>query len=187
MSIQIAQPVGLPFCELNWAASAGMYSRLLAKITGITPAWLTFSGMYVEDPPNCLRPTIRRAYCTGIRRCACSMKMTAAITTRPTRTTSENTSYPWVCLIPHSAAGNVEITEVKMRIDIPLPMPRSVMSSPSHMMTAVPAVIVMTMMSRVVILSLTSSEPLQLPWKIAPVLASATMPVDCRMASPRVR
>ena len=38
-------------------------------------------------------------------------------------------------------------TWVKMRIDMPLPMPRSVISSPNHMMTAVPAVIVMTMMS----------------------------------------
>jgi hypothetical protein len=30
---------------------------------------------------------------------------------------------------------------------MPLPMPRSVISSPSHMITAVPAVIVMTMMT----------------------------------------
>ena len=54
---------------------------------GMMPAWLTFRGMYVEEPPNILRPTILRAYCTGIRRCACSMKTTAAITTRPMRQT----------------------------------------------------------------------------------------------------
>ena len=47
----------------------------------------------------------------------------------------------------HSEAGKVATTWVKMRIDMPLPMPRSVISSPNHMMTAVPAVIVMTMMS----------------------------------------
>ena len=35
--------------------------------------------------------------------------------------------------------------EVKISSDMPLPMPRSVMSSPSHMMTPVPAVIVRTM------------------------------------------
>jgi preprotein translocase subunit SecY len=46
-------------------------------MTGITPAWFTLSGMYVEEPPNILRPTMRRAYCTGMRRCPCSMKMTA--------------------------------------------------------------------------------------------------------------
>jgi hypothetical protein len=32
----------------------------------------------------------------------------------------------------------------KIRTDMPLPTPRSVMSSPSHMMTPVPAVIVIT-------------------------------------------
>ena len=34
---------------------------------------------------------------------------------------------------------------VKISTDMPLPTPRSVISSPSHMMTAVPAVMVMTM------------------------------------------
>ena len=37
--------------------------------------------------------------------------------------------------------------EVKISSDMPLPTPRSVISSPSHMITAVPAVIVMTMMT----------------------------------------
>ena len=37
---------------------------------------------------------------------------------------------------------------------MPLPMPRSVISSPSHMITAVPAVIVMTMIRNVWVLSL---------------------------------
>ena len=37
------------------------------------------------------------------------------------------------------------MTWVKIMIDMPLPTPRSVMSSPSHMITAVPAVMVMTM------------------------------------------
>ena len=64
-------------------------------MTGMTPAWLTFSGMYVEEPPNILRPTIRRAYCTGIRRWACSMKMTAAMMTRPITITMPKTHQPW--------------------------------------------------------------------------------------------
>ena len=33
-----------------------------------------------------------------------------------------------------------DTTDVKIRIDMPLPMPRWVMSSPSHMTSAVPAV-----------------------------------------------
>ena len=43
-------------------------------------AWFTFIGMYVEVPPYIRRPTMRLAYWTGIRRCACSMK-----TTKPNR------------------------------------------------------------------------------------------------------
>ena len=35
--------------------------------------------------------------------------------------------------------------EVNIRIDMPLPTPRSVTSSPSHMTTAVPPVMMMTM------------------------------------------
>ena len=42
------------------------------------------------------------------------------------------------------SAGSDEITLVKIRIDMPLPTPRWVMSSPSHMTMAVPAVIVRT-------------------------------------------
>ena len=37
---------------------------------------------------------------------------------------------------------------------MPLPMPRSVISSPSHMITAVPAVIVSTITRKVLMLSL---------------------------------
>ena len=42
-----------------------------------------------------------------------------------------------------------EITVVKIRTDMPLPTPRSVISSPIHMMTVVPATIVMTMVAMV--------------------------------------
>ena len=41
---------------------------------GITPDWLTLSGMYVELPPYIRRPTTRLAKVTGIRRCPWSMK-----------------------------------------------------------------------------------------------------------------
>ena len=40
--------------------------------TGMTPAWFTLIGMYVDVPPYIFRPTMRLAYCTGMRRCACS-------------------------------------------------------------------------------------------------------------------
>ena len=41
---------------------------------------------------------------------------------------------PLACLIGQ-AAGNRAVIEVKISSDMPLPMPRSVISSPSHMMT----------------------------------------------------
>ena len=56
-----------------------MYSSEEAKMTGMTPAWFTFSGMYVEVPPYIRRPTIRLAYWIGIRRCACSISAMNAI------------------------------------------------------------------------------------------------------------
>ncbi len=122
-------------------------------MTGMTPAWFTLSGMYVELPPNILRPTIRRAYWTGIRRWACSMKMTAATMTRPITRTMPKVHQPLSWPTAHMVAGKVAMTWVKIMIDMPLPTPRSVMSSPSHMITAVPAVMVMTMTRNVWVLS----------------------------------
>ena len=123
-------------------------------MTGMMPAWFTLSGMYVELPPNILRPTMRRAYCTGMRRCACSMKMTAATRTSPITITMAKVHQPRERWTDHSEAGKVATTWVKIRIDMPLPMPRSVTSSPSHMITAVPAVMVSTITRKVLTLSL---------------------------------
>ena len=64
---------------------------------------------------------------------------------------------PCPCRPPTASAGKVATTWVKIRIDMPLPMPRSVISSPSHMITAVPAVIVMTMTRNVAVPSSCSS------------------------------
>ncbi len=52
------------------------------KITGITPPAFTFSGRCVVCPPIIFRPTMRLAYCTGMRRSLRStytMKATTAI------------------------------------------------------------------------------------------------------------
>ena len=79
--------------------------------------------------------------------------------------------------------------EVKISSDMPLPTPRSVTSSPNHMIMAVPAVMTSTMTAR----SKTPAfgrignwEGSQF-WNSCPRSASATMPVDCRMASATVR
>src|ERR1700733_2753488 len=86
--------------------------------------------------------------------------------------------------------GICEITVVKIMIDMPLPTPRSVISSPSHMITQVPAVIVITIVPIVNtpwfgIRFLHVVVPL-VPYRV-PDLASATIAVDCRIARPQVR
>ena len=56
---------------------------------------------------------------------------------------------PLLALICQPSLGSRAAIEVKIRTDMPLPTPRSVISSPSHMTTPVPAVIVITRMVRV--------------------------------------
>ena len=56
---------------------------------------------------------------------------------------------PLLVLICQPSLGSRAAIEVKIRTDMPLPTPRSVISSPSHMTTPVPAVIVMTRVVRV--------------------------------------
>ena len=54
---------------------------LTAKMIGITPAIVTFSGRYWVWPWYIRRPRTRLAYWTGIRRWPSLMKTTAAMTT----------------------------------------------------------------------------------------------------------
>jgi hypothetical protein len=65
-------------------------------MTGTTPAWLTFTGMYVVAPPYTRRPVIRFAYWTGIRRCACSMKTTNPMTATTTTIAASVSGMPLV-------------------------------------------------------------------------------------------
>ena len=77
--------------------------------------------------------------------------------------------------------------EVKINSDIPLPTPRSVINSPSHITTAVPAVKVMTMAM------IKPGDCFGMSCSLHPgisrpgVRASAKMAVDCKIASPMVR
>lgn len=68
--------------------------------------------------------------------------------------------------------GNWAAIEVKINSDMPLPIPRSVMSSPNHMMRPVPAVMVMTMSTITYQESLTMRSALQDVPNSAPVRAT---------------
>ena len=76
---------------------------------------------------------------------------------------------------------------MNIRIDMPLPTPRSVTNSPSHMTTPVPAVIVITIVASAKRLVLYSGLQSATPWNSWPLRASATKPADCRIARPIVR
>ncbi len=83
-----------------------------------------------------------------MRRWDCSTKTTPIMTTSATRTISEKVIHPCSWKICPSALGNEAAIEVKISRDMPLPMPRSVMTSPIHMMSTQPTVMVTTMRSR---------------------------------------
>ncbi len=104
--------------------------------------------------------------------------------------TRRKTSQPRLCWMAMSEVGNAAATDVKMRSDMPLPMPRSVMSSPIHMMRPVPAVIVMTMSMIAYQASFVTScvQALTLVWpNSAPLRATVMSVVDCRTARAIVR
>ena len=67
----------------------GKISRLEAKMIGITPAWLTFSGRYCRVPPKTRRPRTCLADCVGIRRwlSVIAITPTTTATNRPARST----------------------------------------------------------------------------------------------------
>src|SRR5690606_25231018 len=170
----------------SWVSSCGRYSSDDPKITGMTPAWFTFNGKYVEVPPYIRRPIIRLAYCTGIRRWACSMNTTVAKTATANAHTTPNTSGPcWLKMLTPSA-GTRDAIEVKISSDMPLPIRRSVISSPMQLSSAAPAVVVTTVAVGVEAPSGGKGETVQ-PGNSCPRTASATMPVACSTDSAIVR
>ena len=71
------------------------------------------------------------------------------MTTMTSASTRANMPQPLLTLMDQPSLGRRAAIEVKIRTDMPLPTPRSVISSPSHITTPVPAVIVMTSVTSV--------------------------------------
>ncbi len=76
--------------------------------------------------------------------------MVSSITAaRMSRSTSDPSALSWkVVQVCKRACGTRATMPAKMISEMPLPMPRSVICSPSHMMKAVPAVRVITVRMR---------------------------------------
>ena len=81
------------------------------------------------------------------------------------------------------------MTWVKIMTDMPLPTPRSVISSPIHMITAVPATIAMTIVAmwNTDALGMIGFAAMSQFGNSVPLRASSMYPVDCRIARPMVR
>ena len=123
-----------------------------------------------------------------MRRCDCSTKTTAAMMRIPTAITTMRPSTRTLLFDPiaMSEAGNCDTIEVKISSDIPLPTPRSVMSSPSHMISPVPAVMVMTM-STIASGESSARSGSEQPGNSWPLRATVMSVVDCSTASAMVR
>ena len=130
----------------NPTNAIGINMIACAKMIGITPAVLTFKGIYWRAPPYCLLPTTRLAYCTGILRVPCTKSIDAAITRSRNTISARNMTRPPEVVavrITNSCTrdcGRRAIIPTKMINDIPFPMPLSVIRSPNHMINILPAV-----------------------------------------------
>src|SRR6266536_817371 len=104
----------------NIEAIVGGNARIAAaKMTGMTPAMFTRSGMYVDWPVVMRRPTMRFAYWIGMRRCPSWTKTTATTTAMPTiGKKSFSIGPPLIQAV--TPAGAVERMEAKMSSEMPL-------------------------------------------------------------------
>ena len=131
------------------ATVAGSRSSDEAKIGGMTPDVLSFSGRCEVSPWNIRLPTWRFGYWMSRRRCARSKNTIAAITTiastmiariRPVDRAPVRPSSS----VPPMALGMPATMPAKMISEMPLPMPRAVICSPSHIRNMVPPTSVIT-------------------------------------------
>ena len=131
---------------LNAASVPGTMMMDWAKMMGITPAELIRRGMKLFCPSRTRpRPMTFRGICTGSFRDAMVMATTPA--TMAIITTIRMTSFGQL-ITPDSVASQVDtmapgkpsMMEKKISSEAPLPMPCSVICSPSHMMNRAPVV-----------------------------------------------
>ena len=142
-----------PWPAVNCAAVIGSSSSEEAKIGGMTPAELSFSGRCEESPWNIRLPTCRFGYWISRRRWARSMNTMAATTnsiSASSRSSRPTDSEPVRASSnrPTSAAGKPATMPAKMMSEMPLPTPRCVICSPSHIRNSVPPTSVMTVVMR---------------------------------------
>ena len=142
-----------PLPTLKLATVLGSSSSEDAKIGGITPDVLSLSGRCEDWPSNIWLPTCRLGYWINSRRCARSMNTMNAITATAITITARITpvdSAPWrpSSSVPAMAEGSCATMPDRMISEMPLPMPRDVICSPSHIRNMVPPARVITVEMR---------------------------------------
>ena len=143
-----------PVCwPLNVLIVVGKSSRELAKIAGITPDGFTLTGRWLFCASAIFMPIWRRGYWIVIFRSARSMKTTNVITAMTMMITPTITAGLMAPERPDaknwaSAAGTSAMMPTKMISEMPLPTPRAVICSPSHMRNMVPPTNVITQEAR---------------------------------------
>ena len=156
-----------------------------AKITGITPAVLTFSGILVDWPPISFLPTIFLEYWTGILLSAPLRISTRTTTRRITAAMISPARVPFAIVFPLikfsysnvRSLGTLEMILMVSTMEIPFPTPFSVIRSPSHISIAEPAV-----------RQATTTTPLKksrfgiIPWRPNPIAIA----IDSNKARPTV-
>ncbi len=147
----VSQPGPEPALKL--ATVVGSSSSEEAKIGGITPEVLSLSGRCEDWPSNMRLPTWRLGYWISSRRWARSMKTMKVITATTMTMTARIRPVdkaPWrpSSSVPAIASGRRATMPARMISEMPLPMPREVICSPSHIRNMVPPVSVTTVEMR---------------------------------------
>ena len=131
---------------LNWAIAPGTTITDDAKMIGMTPAALTRSGMKFFAASRCLpRDMVRCGIWIITRRAAIVTAIVPATTATITMPSTTSEKGPTACVftkpkVPKIPGQNRSTIEKKMISDAPLPKPRSVICSPSHMTNIAPVV-----------------------------------------------
>ena len=81
---KIAAACAVTLSRMKAAICPGSMMIDWAKMTGMTPAVLMRSGRCVVRPVSILRPTMRRAYCTGMRLWPCVIRIVSPVTATET-------------------------------------------------------------------------------------------------------
>ena len=153
---------------------AGNSSSDEAKIGGMTPAVLILSGRCEASPPYMRLPTWRLGYWTTIRRCAVSTNTTTATTTTMPTIRAMMNSADSAPVRPSSrvwiiASGSAATIPAKMISETPLPTPRAVICSPSHIRKSVPPTRVTVVTNRKNRPGSTTTGPDEATWLSRPI------------------